>query len=625
MSKIRIYIYLKTHTFFYNKINTILTLKVSILIWCRPLEPELTLLLGGDYNEFLRRALFANVPVALIGETGSSRFNALEKYALTRYSFTLYQNFKFFNFLRKVHRFVLVASSQPILRSILQKTKDSPWANSDGFFILVDTQTEFRGCTNARSFLWTAWKYDLLSVIFMCVEPDGIFYYTHNPYSNSTPPDWNEVERVKGRNGHPYIIMKRRFVHNRTICNNLDFDKTDNLKGYLIRLNAVEIEPFIKVNLSAPKLEKFLGDNSEIIKILLLKQRASLVIELYNATPYALGGIGPNGTFEDMMAPVSDGTVDIGMNTRFLFALWKVKYTYPHTKSGICVITQPVAAISEFTKLITFMSPEIIVGIIMICLLIYVLFVKNDGYVKAGLQVIRLMVCVGVLRPPEVNSTRIFLCMALILFLNISALFQSHLSSLLTLPIYVRDIDSVEGLKRAGYTIYGPANLKSFLGDPVLESRFVGVSYDECKEHVENSSTAACLGECYHMYYRIKGGRFTMSRTLREVTQSYVTREDWPLYNQVDHIIQLMSQAGLILKSQSESFLEITRNRKKRSSMKKGFKVMLLKQLAFSFYFLIFGYVCAIIVFILELVIARSATGSENWKKINNKRKKRKA
>lgn len=93
-----------------------------------------------------------------------------------------------------------------------QKTKDSPWANSDGFFILIDRLTESRGCINARSFLWTAWKYDLLSVIFICIEPDGIFYYTHNPYSNSTPSDWSEVERVKGHGGHPYIIMKQKFA-----------------------------------------------------------------------------------------------------------------------------------------------------------------------------------------------------------------------------------------------------------------------------------------------------------------------------------------------------------------------------------------------------------------------------
>lgn len=97
------------------------------------------------------------------------------------------------------------------------------------------------------------------------------------------------------------------------------------LKGYEIRLNAVEMEPYIKVNLSAPDLEKFRGDNSEIIKILLIKLKASLSIDLYNGSIYGLGGIGPNGTLVGLMAPLSDGRIDIGMNTRSLLVLWKVK------------------------------------------------------------------------------------------------------------------------------------------------------------------------------------------------------------------------------------------------------------------------------------------------------------
>ncbi|XP_011159039.3 uncharacterized protein LOC105195361 [Solenopsis invicta] len=603
----------------------IVTAMVKTLYKCRPNEPELTLLLGGDYNEFLRRAFFAFVPVALIGET-KPRFNALEKFALTRYSFKMYVNYHFIPFLRKSHRFVLVASSQPLLRSILLRTKDSPWANSDGFYIIVDKETEIRGCINARSFLWTAWEFDLLSVIFPCIDPDdGIVYYTYNPYSNSTPDDWDEVDRAKGRHGHPWIILKRKYDEDK-VCKNLDFDKTTTLKGYEIRLNAVEMEPFIKVNLSAPDLEKFRGDNSEIIKILLFKLKASLNIEFSNDSIYELGGIGPNGTMEGLMAPVSDGRIDIGMNVRTLLVLWKVKHTYPHTRSSLCVIAQPRPEVSQFTKLTKFLSSEVIVGIVIMCLLTYVIFTKTDGYLKAGLQVIRLMVCVGILHPPKISSTRIFLCMILILFLNINALFQSHLSALLTVPVYYRNIDTLESIKKSGYTIYGPVQLKERLNDPVLESRYVAVTYDECKEFVENSSTAnsstaACFGDCYHLYYRIKGQDLIRSRPLIEVTQSYVTREDWPLYARVDDIIQQMSQAGLILKSRSDFFSEVKRERYRKKATKQGFKVMLLKQLSFSFYFLITGYTCATIVFILELVIGRSALKSENQIVIKKKQK----
>ncbi|XP_011684737.1 PREDICTED: uncharacterized protein LOC105448073 [Wasmannia auropunctata] len=580
--------------------KSVVSAMVKILDNCLPEEPQLTLLLGGDYNEFLRRAWFTWIPVALIGET-NPRFNALEKFALTRYSFKMYLQYHFIHFLRKSHRFVLVASSQPMLRSILQRTKDSPWANSDGFYIVVDKETETRGCINARSFLWAAWEYDLLSVIFPCIDPnDGIVYYTYNPYSNSTPADWDEVDRANGREGHPWIILRRKYEKDK-VCKNLDFDKVTTLDGYEIRLNAVEMEPFIKINLSAPGREKFRGDNSEIIHVLLTKLRANLRIYIFDGSIYGLGGIGPNGTMEGLMAPLSDGKIDIGMNVRTLLVLWKIRHTYPHTRSGLCVIAQPRPEVSQFHKLIKFLSPEVIVGIVIMCLLAYVIFVKKQGYMKATLQVIRLIICVGILHPPKISSTRIFICMMLILFLNINALFQSHLSALLTVPVYYRDIDTIESLKSSGYTIYGPHQLKFMLNDPVLESRYVAVTYEECKEFVENSTNAACLGDCHHLYYRIKGQDLIRSKTLIELTQSYVTREDWPLYKRVDDIIQQMMQAGLILKSRTDFLQEIRRERYRNAEKKKGFKVMVLKQLTFSFYFLIAGYICATIVFILEL------------------------
>jgi len=88
------------------------------------------------------------------------------------------------------------------------------------------------------------------------------------------------------------------------------------------------MEPFIKINLNASDEEKYTGDNSEIIKILLFKLRASLNIALYNGSIYDLGYVGPNGTFQGMLTAISDGRIDIGMNTRPLTALWKIKYAY---------------------------------------------------------------------------------------------------------------------------------------------------------------------------------------------------------------------------------------------------------------------------------------------------------
>lgn len=179
--------------------------------------------------------------------------------------------------------------------------------------------------------------------------------------------------------------------------------------------------------------------------------------------------------------------------------------------------------------------------------------------------------------------------------------------------------------QKAGYTIYGSNQLKPQLNDPVLESRYVEVTYKECKEFVENSSTAACLGDCNHFHYRIKGQDLVRSKPLIECTQSYVTREDWPLYQRVDDIIQQMTQAGLILKARADFIAEIKRERHRKTAKKKSFKVMVPKQLAFSFYFLIIGYTCATIIFILELIIGRSNLSSGNQMKKSMKRNEKKA
>jgi len=120
------------------------------------------------------------------------------------------------------------------------------------------------------------------------------------------------------------------------------------------------------------------------------------------------------------------------------------------------------------------------------------------------------------------------------------------------------------------------------------------------------------MEDCLHAYYRIKDEDLRKSRMLRPLIQSYVTREDWPLFHRVNNIIQQMMQSGLVRRSRSLTFFSIQRAKHRRAAKKKNYRVMLLKQLAFCFVFLAIGYTCAIIAFIMELVIGRSAARSQD-------------
>jgi len=122
------------------------------------------------------------------------------------------------------------------------------------------------------------------------------------------------------------------------------------------------------------------------------------------------------------------------------------RYTYPHIRTGLCAMSQPYE-VSMFTRIRMFMSLTLLMGILAISVIAFAVFSRREGYAKAGLQVLRIMVGVGILHPPKINSARIFLCTMLILFLNVNAFFQSHWSSLLTIPIFYSNTDSSDSIK----------------------------------------------------------------------------------------------------------------------------------------------------------------------------------
>jgi len=116
---------------------------------------------------------------------------------------------------------------------------------------------------------------------------------------------------------------------------------------------------------------------------------------------------------------------------------------------------------------------------------------------------------------------------------------------------------------------------------------------------------------------------FIVSKMQHQLLRSYVTRENWPLYNRVNDIIHRMMQAGLIEKAEDENLWQIKYKKERENALtKKKFNTISLKQLTFSFYILGFGYICAIIVFVLELAIGGSIPVCQNRKVTVKKEKK---
>ncbi|XP_076281873.1 uncharacterized protein LOC143209712 [Lasioglossum baleicum] len=587
---------------------------MTIIQTCTFFSKHDALLLAGEYDEFLKKPTLKNLPVALIAE---SEFSAFDLFTLSRYSFAVFKQFHFLHLLWKLNQFLVVASTQPLLRLLLQRIKDSTWSNASGYYVLIDKKTEIYGCANAYRFLWAAWEYDLVSTIFLCIDPtDGLMIYTYNPYSSKAPVGWIKDGQFRGRAGHPWVLFRRKYRDGPRMCEGLWFDKTTDLNGYEVRLNAIEFKPHLSIDPDKQGLDRFTGDNSEIVKIVFDKLNVTLNVDVHNGTAYELGGVGSHGNIVGMLADVANGEVDMGMNVRSLHAMWKIGQTYPHGQDGLCVITQRSGQISEYIKILSFMSPEVIAGNVIVFLIALLVLAKHEGVQSASLNLIRMLTCVSMRRMPQRSAFRIFFSNVFLLFLIINALLQSHWASLLTVPVSRRNIRTAEDLKASNYKIYGSRFLSEYIYDPDIRSRFLGVDYyHECKEKVLRSRHSACLDDCLHLYVGLNEEVLHRSKRVQQSVQVYATRENWPLFNRVSDLIRGAVEAGLVKMWRKRNLRKIVLKwKRKRLNDKRQFRTLKVKHITFSFCILAIGHSCAAAVFVGEIIVARYRSWKEERK-----------
>ncbi|XP_076760489.1 uncharacterized protein LOC143429019 [Xylocopa sonorina] len=578
---------------------------MTIVQSCAVSDPSDVLLLAGDYERFFERSLLEDLPVALISE---SRSTAPDHIILSRHSFEAFKQFAFLRVLHRLNRFVVVASSQSMLDLLLMTIRNSPWANPNGLHVLIDRETVENGCANAYRFLWTGWMYDMLRAIFVCIDPvEGLLIYTYNPYSSEAPSTWRHAGSFEGRGGHPWTLLKRKYQSGSRMCVDLMFDKTRNLNGYEIRLNAVAFTPYLDIHPTKKGWDQFSGDNWEILKIVFQKLNATLNVNVHNGTVYDLGGLDSEGNVVGMMGDVATGVVDMGMNARGLYAMWKVQYTYPHVTINLCAITQKTGEISEFIKILSFMSPLVFLGNVAILMVANCILAKYQGFLPALLNIFRLITSVSVHGLPNRSSIRIFFCMVFVLNLIMNALLDSNWASLITVPIPQSKIRTLEDLKNSNYKIHSSKYLLNIFHDPELRSRIQEETYDGCKQRVLESRYSACLGNCLHQTMRIQNDRLQRSKAIMRNRQVYVTRENWPLFKVVTKLIQATVEAGLVgMWRRQNTYGLYLRWRRKQVEKKRRFRILEVRHVSFCFYVLAIGHSCAILVFLTELIIKKT-------------------
>ena len=98
------------------------------------------------------------------------------------------------------------------LKLALYKLKESVWWNIHGLYIIDNSISLDSNCQEAHLFLKLMWEFNILSVIFLCMESDEkISLFTFNPYSSNAPEIWKKSDNYKQSNGHPFSLFKQTY------------------------------------------------------------------------------------------------------------------------------------------------------------------------------------------------------------------------------------------------------------------------------------------------------------------------------------------------------------------------------------------------------------------------------
>ncbi|KAK0174863.1 hypothetical protein PV327_010584 [Microctonus hyperodae] len=487
---------------------------------------------------------------------------------------------------KKINFFIIIAKSTIHFHETLEKFKYSSWWNIMAKFIILDSSDQH--CTNAQDILYTGWKFNIVTLLFFCINSRQIpMIYTYNPYTNRAPKAWKlsfQSSTVNHQHHNRGWTIYSQQYSTGNICESLNFDRTKYLDGSYIKIvtmchtNCTWI-PGKEYNETV--IEKLYPHDLRIIKS--LKQSLNVTLKLY---------FGPNDSGESVepqgyLKHVQKGLSDLAISWRPPSATYNLTKSYPIAYSKILIATNnqgycsPLEKIEKFYGVITLISMCILLTLTFIVVLISS---KKFKYSFAIFEVIRLLINASLFSKMDTTSRRIFFSMIFLYFLIFHATFQGHLASFLTRIEYRKGAETLEDLRDTKYReIYTYPGVSDVIDDPVVKNKII-MGHIACGNHLINNENAACVTDIIFLTDLAMKYKFELSKkNIGSSKYVYTSRDDWPLMYRVDKILMWLEQSGLAEKWVEMFTEKYLKQREIWEKSSKEFRPVSLTSLEFAF------------------------------------------
>ncbi|XP_057326112.1 uncharacterized protein LOC130668070 [Microplitis mediator] len=500
--------------------------------------------------------------------------------------------------------YLLSADSIVKPRSLISNLQSSSWWNIISHFFVIETRENL--CKDSSKVLQLLWKADLLSSFYICSDSNNkTMVYTFNPFTRRAPNYWEEVDTIDKPNDK-WTLYKQPFINDKSICQNLTFDKTEFLDGHEVKAGAIpELNETSTINRTRDieSCRTVLPYNH----YLFLKT----IFPVLNVTPIITYTSADNLNFQN-------GTHDIGLNTRYKGAEFDiVDYSELFYEEGYMILTQKRGMTQVFEQVSNFLDLETTLFIVFLLFITFIAIIRNNNrqYGLGLLDILSLILSRGILAPLNKLYIRVIFIIATVVIFFVTPALQGYFLSFITKP-EVKNVETLQDLVDLKYNIYAHPSVEQILRDK-LEWKD---SYDKylhlpenvrkhCYEKILTDDSTACLAlYTFQLEMARKHKNLHLSKQFfAKSSMSFKMRKNWPLKNKFDKIAAQLRESGYLDYWEKQSFYYQLKKLKAIEAKKTSAENLQLALQDFEFGFLVFsmGLIFWTVVFGIENLIKR--------------------
>lgn len=297
-----------------------------------------------------------------------------------------------------------------------------------------------------------------------------------------------------------------------------------------------------------------------------------------------------NGTFDMRVRPETQ---------RFIGDFWRNELNL-FIRSGICyaIADDKKETWNEYFLQNCFL--HIFVSTLFICLIIETImnhFCKRN--IGVTMDLLRASIGNATLWEPKASYKRMIFLLIIFSFMIVTSFLQSELTSLIAVKSTKElKIEKIDDLINNGYEVSATSDIsKYFISTPFYHQ--IRTPHKECYEVLEKNFSA-CAHDCYYLKNtaHLPENTKIYPDLFLQGYFTYIFPVDYPLLPQIRNIYSKLYESGLV-------FNIYKQNERKRTAKNETIDDVTMNELEYVFYFQAFGFSFAVIVFLIEVCIAK--------------------